>query len=293
MSFRWADGLPVMNTTEGLISGSLAVPGVRLHYEVRGSGPVLVVVGSPMAAAEFAALADAMATDHTVVTLDPRGYGASGLDDADSPSTPDVRADDVVAILDALGADTADVFGSSGGAVTGLALVAKHPGRVRTLVAYEPPLLELLPDAEGQRAATEAITATFHRDGPGAAWGAFMVIAGFDPGDGPPPGPEPTESELARQLAESARFFDHDLPSTTRYVPDATALRESTTRVVIGLGETSERLLTAATSRAASSLLEAELAMFPGGHGGFMEAPGAFADRLREALSAREPLHAP
>ena len=61
--------------------------------------------------------------------------------------------------------ETADVFGSSGGAVTGLALVARHPGRVRTLVAHEPPLLELLPDATEQRAKTEAVIDTFHRDG--------------------------------------------------------------------------------------------------------------------------------
>jgi pimeloyl-ACP methyl ester carboxylesterase len=260
------------------------VSGAELHYEVRGSGPVLVVVGSPMAAAEFAAVADAMATTHTVVTLDPRGYGASTLDDPDSPSTPEIRADDVVAVLDELGAATTDVLGSSGGAVTGLALVANHPGRVRTLIAHEPPLLELLPDAVAQRAATDAVTATFHRDGPGAAWGAFMANAGFDPGDGPPPGPEPTPDEMARQLAESARFFDHDLPSTTRYLPDAAALRASSTRVVVGLGETSATLLTDATSRAAAELLGCELAMFPGGHGGFIEAPAAFADRLREVL---------
>lgn len=264
---------------------NIDLPGARLHYEVRGSGPLLVIVGSPMGAAEFAALADCMATDHTVVTLDPRGYGASTLDDPDSPSTPEIRADDVVAILDVVGAGEADVFGSSGGAVTGLALATRHPGRVRTLVAHEPPLLELLPDAVAQRAATDAITATFHRDGPGAAWGAFMINAGFEPGDGPPPGPEPTDEELVRQLAESARFFDHDLPSTTRYPPDTEVLRMSSTRVVIGLGETSERLLTAATSRAISALLGSELVTFPGGHGGFMEAPEAFADRLREVLA--------
>jgi pimeloyl-ACP methyl ester carboxylesterase len=278
MSLRSDAGLPRMNIT---------VPGATLHYEVRGTGPLLVIVGSPMAAAEFAAIADAMADDRTVVTLDPRGYGDSPLDDADSPSTPEIRADDVVAVLDAVGADTADVFGSSGGAVTGLALVATHPGRVRTLVAHEPPLLELLPDAASQRAATDAVTATFHRDGPGAAWGAFMVNAGFDPNDGPPPGPEPTPDEMARQLAESARFFDHDLPSTTRYAPDAEALRTSSTRVVVGLGETSGTLLTDATSRAAAALLGTEPVMFPGGHGGFMEAPAAFAERLRAVLATQ------
>ena len=60
---------------------TLHVPGARLHYEVRGAGPVVLVIGSPMASAEFAPLADALATDHTVVTYDPRGIAASSIDD--------------------------------------------------------------------------------------------------------------------------------------------------------------------------------------------------------------------
>ena len=49
-------------------------------------GPLLLVIGSPMASAEFAPLADALASDHTVVTYDPRGYAASTVDDPDAPS---------------------------------------------------------------------------------------------------------------------------------------------------------------------------------------------------------------
>jgi pimeloyl-ACP methyl ester carboxylesterase len=263
------------------------VPGARLHYEVRGAGPLLLVIGSPMAAAEFAPFAEVMAGTHTVVTYDPRGYAHSPLDDADSPSTPDIRADDVAAILDALGAESADVFGSSGGAVTGLALVSRHPGRVRTLVAHEPPLTELLPDAADQRAAVADIIATYRRDGFGAAWAHFMTNAGFDLGEGggPPPGPEPTAEQAAQQAAESARFFEHDLTSTTLYRPDAEALRASASRIVVGLGVDSARLLTAPTSRATAELIDAELAEFPGDHGGFMGVPDAFAARLREVLA--------
>ena len=65
---------------------SLSVPRARLHYEVRGSGPLVLVIGSPMASAEFAPVADALATDHTVVTYDPRGYAGSPVDDPDAPS---------------------------------------------------------------------------------------------------------------------------------------------------------------------------------------------------------------
>ncbi len=277
-----------MTTTEGLITATVDVPGARLRYEVRGQGPLLFVVGSPMAAADFAPLAHAMAVDHTVVTYDPRGLAGSTVEDPDQDATPDLRADDVAAIMNALGAESADVLGSSGGAVTGLALVTRHPGRVRTLVAHEPPLLELLPDAERHRAATDEIIAAFHRDGPGAAWAAFMVHAGYDlddPKAGPPPGRDPTDEELAKQLADSARFFDHELRHTTRYLPDVAALTASATRVIVGLGNESGRLLTHATSHALAELLGQTTVEFPGDHGGFIGAPGVFADRLREVLT--------
>jgi len=59
-----------------------------------------------MSAADFAPLAEALASDHTVVTADPRGIANSSLDDPQQDSTPDLRADDVAAILDDLGAQS-------------------------------------------------------------------------------------------------------------------------------------------------------------------------------------------
>ncbi len=261
---------------------TVSVPGARLHYEVRGNGPLLLVIGSPMAAAEFATLADALASDHTVVTFDPRGYAASTVDDPTAPCSVDQRADDVNAILDDLGAESADLFGSSGGAVTGLALVARHPGRIRTLVAHEPPSLELLPDADKQRTNTEAIIHTFHREGFEAAWVHFMINAGFEfnPDDAPPIDAEPSEDE-ARQ---SARFFDIDLRPTCYYKPDVAALQAGPTRVVIGIGADSGRLLTYRTSTALAELLGSAPVVFPGDHVGFMSAPTEFADALRLVL---------
>ncbi len=262
---------------------SVSVPGARLHYEVRGDGPLLLVIGSPMAAAEFAPLADALAADHTVVTYDPRGYAASHVDDPDAPSSVEQRADDVRAILDDLGAKSADLFGSSGGAVTGLALVARWPGRIRTLVAHEPPLLELLDDAVVQRANTEAIIDTFHRDGVHAAWGHFMRNAGFDmPTDAAPPtAPEVSEDEMRH----SARFFDIDLRPTCAYRPDIDALTAGPSRIVVGIGAESGPLLTHRTSTALARHLGTAPVEFPGDHGGFIGASTKFADVLRRVLT--------
>ncbi|NRQ33362.1 alpha/beta hydrolase [Nonomuraea sp. NN258] len=265
-------------------SHTLDVPGARLRYDVRGSGPLLLLMGSPMAAADFEALAEALAGDHTVVTHDPRGISRSVLDDPEQESTPELRADDVAALLDALGADSADVFGSSGGAVTGLALVERHPSRVRTLVAHEPPVLELLPDAAEQRAAVEDMIETFHRDGLAAAFGKFMANAGFaEENDGAPVAPpfEPSE----QQLADSARFFAHELRGTTRYVPDVAALRSGPARVVVGIGVESGNLVTYRTSVALAELLGTPPVEFPGDHGGFTGEPQAFAEALRKTLA--------
>ncbi|MFC5747288.1 alpha/beta fold hydrolase [Actinomadura rugatobispora] len=260
---------------------TLEAPGVRLYYEVRGSGPLLLLTGSPMGAAMFGPLADALAGDFTVVTHDPRGISGSRLDDPEQDSTPDLRAADLVALLDALGAESADVFGSSGGAVTGLALVASHPGRVRTLVAHEPPLLDLLPDAAERHAATEDIVETFHRDGAGAAWVKFMIAAGFDvPEEASGPPGEPTEQDLA----DNARFFSHELRGTTHYVPDVAALKAASSRVVVGVGADSKGLVTYRTSLAIADLLGTEPAEFPGEHGGFLGQPNEFAEALRKIL---------
>jgi pimeloyl-ACP methyl ester carboxylesterase len=238
-----------------------------------------------MAAADFAPLADAMAGDYTVVTHDPRGISGSVLADPEQDSTPELRADDLAALLDALGAESADVFGSSGGAVTGLALVARHPGRVRTLVAHEPPSLALLPDAAAQHAAVDDMIETFHRDGLGAAFAKFMANAGFDDGDeGAPAGPPGEPSE--QLLADGARFFAHELRGTTRYIPDVAALTADSARVVVGIGVGSGGMVTYRTSVALAELLGTAPAEFPGDHGGFVGQPEEFAEVLRKVLMA-------
>lgn len=284
----------------------LDVPGARLRYWVRGTGPVLVVTGAPMDAASFAPLADALSDSFTVITHDPRGVAGSTVQDENQDSTPELRADDIAAILDAVGAESADVFGSSGGAVTGLALAQRHPHRVRTLVAHEPPLLELLPDAARRRAEVEDIIDTFNEQGPFPAWRKFMISAGFEIDDaaGPQSGGSPDQQSSGQQssgqpseehgppeqdpeqaLADSRHFFCHELRGTTRYLPDVQALTAGPARVVVGLGVQSGALSTDATSKALAALLGSEPIYFPGDHGGFMAHPAEFAAALASVLT--------
>jgi pimeloyl-ACP methyl ester carboxylesterase len=91
-----------------------------------------------MGAAGFGTLSRRF-SDRTVVTYDPRGVERSVKSDPASPVTPDVHADDLHRLIQAIGGPV-DLFASSGGAVNALALVSKHPADARTLVAHEPPL---------------------------------------------------------------------------------------------------------------------------------------------------------
>ena len=107
--------------------------------------------------------------DRTVITYDPRGLGRSTRHDGRSEHTPGQNADDVHRIIEAIGGPM-ELFASSGGGVTGLAPVAAHPDDETTLVAHEPPLLAMLPDAEQAFAAERDVQAAYRAKGWGTAW---------------------------------------------------------------------------------------------------------------------------
>ena len=161
----------------------------------RGSTePPLFLLGSPMAASGFGTLASHF-PDRTVITYDPRGAERSTKADPASESTPQQHADDIHRVIEAVGLGPVDLFASSGGAVNALALVAAHPEDVRTLVAHEPPLASVLPDAENAKAAVRAIARSYRDGGFGKGMAHFIAVVGyqgeFPDGFGDQPGPDP------------------------------------------------------------------------------------------------------
>ena len=143
----------------------------QIVYDVRGplpaadGRPPLFMIGQPMDAGGFSTLASYF-PDRTVVTYDPRGLGRSTRTDGRTDHAPTVQAEDVHAVIEALGAGPVELFASSGGAVTALALVAAHPGDVATLVAHEPPLIPVLPDAAAAERARAGVRDAYEARGP-------------------------------------------------------------------------------------------------------------------------------
>ncbi|MFD4276784.1 alpha/beta hydrolase [Streptomyces cyaneofuscatus] len=273
-----------------------------LVYDVHGplptadGRPPLFMIGQPMDATGFAALA-ARSAERTVVTYDPRGLGRSVRRDGRDDHTPETQADDVHALIQELGAGPVEMFASSGGAVTALAVVARHPGDVTVLVAHEPPLITLTPDGPAAVRARAAVREAYQKRGWGAGMAAFVAMTSWEG--------EFTEAYFAQPEPDPAAFGmpteddgsrDDPLLSDRSWAisghrPDVDAITGAPTRVVIAVGEESEAVLTGRTSAATAELLGLPVTVFPSHHGGFLDGefgypgkPDEFARRLREVL---------
>jgi pimeloyl-ACP methyl ester carboxylesterase len=282
---------------------TLDVPGATLTYDVRrndaSTEPILLLIGSPMGAAGFGTLSRHF-SDRTVVTYDPRGVERSLKTDPTSPVTPEVHADDLHRLIQAIGGGPVDLFATSGGAVNALALVAKHPEEVRTLVAHEPPLASVLPDREHALAAARAVHETYERSGWGAGMAHFFAVVGHR---GPftaevvgQPAPDPAMFGLPTEDDGSRTdpMLGQHMITSTHYEPDFDALGSASTPIVVAAGEESEGQLPSRGAVAVAERLGTTPVIFPSDHGGFLGGeygqtgqPDAFGAKLREVLAVR------
>lgn len=281
---------------------TLDAPGCVLTYDVRrnpsGTEPPLLIIGSPMGASGFGTLAGHL-SDRTVVTYDPRGAERSKRTDGADRTTPEEHADDLHRLIGAVGGGPVDMFASSGGAVNALALVARHPADVRTLVAHEPPAFASLPDRDQVIAACVDMHDTYLRSGFGPAMAKFIAMVSEQ---GPIPAdylqrPAPDPARFGLPCADDGSRDDPlvglNMIPIAHYEPDYEAIRSAPTRVVIGVGEESSNAVAGRAGLAVAERLGVEPVTFPGGHDGFAggepgraAASDAFAMKLREVLAA-------
>jgi pimeloyl-ACP methyl ester carboxylesterase len=273
---------------------TLDVPGAVLHYDVReGSGAghrTLLLIGAPMGASGFAALAEQFA-DRTVVTYDPRGTERSQRTDGQPPgSQPSEHAGDLRRLIQALDTGPADVFGSSGGAVNALVLVADHPELVGTLVAHEPPAGQELPDRGPVLATCARIRETYQASGFGPAMAKFIAMVTHTgpvpPGFPAQPAPDPAAFGLPAHDDGSRNdpLLGLHMTACVGHQHDFAALRAASTRVVLGVGTQSGQMLAGRAAVAVAERLGTTPVTFPGGHDGFLSDTAAFATVLRTAL---------
>ena len=287
------------------VTRRVSVPGATVVYDVLGElGPdvtPLVLVGSPMDAVGFGTLASHF-TDRVVITYDPRNTGRSSCEEPNDEVDAAQHADDLHALLQDLGTGPVDLFGSSGGALNALVLVARHPDDVGLLVAHEPPLTQAVADRDAAAAVVDDMYATYQAEGNGPAMAkfiAFVMFRGAVPADYvDQPAPDP--AAFGMPATDDGKRDDplmNNLRGGCNYVLDYDAVRAAPTRVVIGVGEESggptEGEFACRAGYGVAAALGSEVAVFPSGHGGFLGGeygqtgkPNEFAAKLREVLGS-------
>jgi pimeloyl-ACP methyl ester carboxylesterase len=272
-----------------------------IHYDVHGDlttatpdRPALLAFANPMEAAAFGALA-AEIPDRPVVTIDPRGAGRNPS--GTGPMTAEQHAEDLHRVVQALGAGPVDAFGSSGGAVCLLALLAAHPDDVRRAVVHEPPFVDVLEDGDVVLAACTDIRDTYQRHGNGPAMAKFIALV-MEPGPLPAdyldrPAPDPAAFGMsAEDDGDRTAPLMRNMPAVNAYVPDYTGLARLGDRVHVAVGADSGQEVAARGAHGLAARLGLDVDVFPSHHAGFTSAEGdypgrpvEFAAKLREVLA--------
>jgi pimeloyl-ACP methyl ester carboxylesterase len=272
--------------------GSLRVNGATLHYEVRGRGPLLLLIpGGTGGAASFDGIAEGLAAEYTVVTYDPRGMARSTLDDQEAEQRVAEHADDAYRVMDLLSpGEPVRVFGASSGAIVAVHLLTAHPERVERVVGHEPPVVEVLQDAAEHRALIARVQETFRTQG---VMPAIAVFAAGLRKDGDTAGPKaevrlpPRAAARAEQtMAGLPYFIGRIVPGFMSYAPDIQRLEALSDRLVLACGQDSHGELPCRASAFLAERLGIELLHFPGGHTGLTTHPTEFGEILQKAFRA-------
>jgi len=155
-------------------SGYAEVNGLRMYYEVHGTGRPLVLLHSAyMTIDTIGPILPGLAETRQVIAVELQGHGRTA--DIDRPITYEHMADDVAALNRHLGLDHPDVFGFSMGGATALQLAIRHPGLARRLVVVsasytsdgaQPELNEMLPTITPETFAGSPIEAAYKEVAP-------------------------------------------------------------------------------------------------------------------------------
>jgi pimeloyl-ACP methyl ester carboxylesterase len=190
------------------------------------------------------------------------------------------QARDAAAIIKAMGAGKAIVFGSSGGAIIALELAAAIPKAIDFLIVHEAPVIELLPetDAEWWRSFVHDIYTKSQQDGWQAALYDFMASL-----INVPDVPYPPDLN-ARVEDDSEFFFKHELKAFAGYLPDIESIRNNNISMVVAVGRDSDNAYYVQASNVLAVKLGCKNIEFPGHHDVSFWMPEEFANAIRQTI---------
>lgn len=259
------------------------VTGTRLAVRCVGAGdPVVLVHGSGGGLHSWAAVADLLADRYRLWMPARRGYGPSDV--PAGVKSFDDDTDDLLAVIEAAGAPV-HLVGASYGAIAALHVAAEHPGRLRSLAVFEPPLFTTGPravpllhryrgalergDAREAAAALNELTRV-----PPAVVAALTAAAGDRT-------PDPAEA------ARSATGWLHDLEALASDSPAVDRWSSITLPALLMQGADTWEPMPATMDALAGAIPHARRISWPGqSHFVTMTAPALVADALGEFLGS-------
>ncbi|MET9913632.1 alpha/beta hydrolase [Streptomyces sp. NPDC006476] len=265
------------------------------HHDVRGSGPVLLIIpggaGHPMG---LDPLTDALAEHFAVVTNDPLGLAHGRLGEPVEDQRVEEWSDGAHRVLEAVlpEGESAYVLGTSSGGIVALDLLARRPERLRHVVAHEPPCVGVLPDGPRHQDTFRTVYDTYRAAGlQAAATRLNAALTGQEPSPDPVDGqPLSRDEELRNPMA---LFLAHVLRQFSSYPPDLAALTDSRSRLTLAAGSDSRGQLLFRTAEFLADRTGSRFVAYPGGHVGATQHPAEFAERLVRTLTRLDDRSAP
>jgi len=272
-----------------VVSGAnnfLDVPGARLYHETIGDGPLLLLIpGANGDANIFMPIKRFLAAQYTVVTYDRRGYSRSELVGAqDLALKREADADDAQLLLAHLSDQPATVFGTSSGAIVALTLLARHPAAVRTVVAHEPPLLQVLPESADFAHFYADLQVTYRQEGMKAVMQKFAarLVSKAD-------APLMQRERDAAAMKNSVFWFENEASAYPQAHFDLAQLTFHADRLLPVGGQESHGTMPYEAIQALAAQLHRPLLELPGGHvSGYVLHPAEFAQGLLAALDGQD-----
>jgi pimeloyl-ACP methyl ester carboxylesterase len=254
--------------------------GAELFVQVRGDGrPILLVPGAGGDAAQFDGLVDALGGQWTVVTYDRRANSRSPRPHGWTSTTIEEQADDVGALLRALGLPPSVVVGTSLGALIALSAALRHPDRVAHLVLHEPALTAVLADPAGMLAAVQpVINDGMSRGGMAGGADAFFRFADARGYAALP------EDVRGRMCGNAAVLFESELAAFSSWAPDPDQVSALAMPLSLLVAEDGSAPAFREAAEWIGDRTSTAVGIAPGGHLGFIDRPAPFAAAVNRCV---------
>jgi pimeloyl-ACP methyl ester carboxylesterase len=254
--------------------------GAEIYCELRGNGPLLLLIHGAMEDAGFySSAADILSGKFTAVSYDRRCNSRSS-GDRSADMTVAQQARDTASVINTMGFDKAIVVGRSGGAIIGLELAAARPELIDFLIVHEAPVIELLPESKAQRWRTfvDEIYTKSLREGWQTAQREFMSSLINVPD-------KPYPSDLNERLSGNVDFFfKHEFRAFYKYRPNIESIRNHNVKMETATGKDSDDAYYVQATRALAAKLGCDNIEFPGHHDVSFWMPEEFADAILSTL---------